>query len=70
MGDAGLFGDDARMELLDGEVIEMAPIGSPHGVNQLLITAPGPRARWPCETRSRWTIAQSRYPTSPFSSPR
>jgi Uma2 family endonuclease len=37
MGEAGLFGDDARMELLDGEVIEMAPIGSPHagGVNRL-----------------------------------
>lgn len=30
MGDAGLFGEDARVELLDGEVIEMAPIGSGH----------------------------------------
>ena len=30
MGDAGLFGEDARVELLDGEVIEMAPIGSAH----------------------------------------
>jgi Uma2 family endonuclease len=31
MSDVGLFGEDARMELLDGEVIEMAPIGSRHG---------------------------------------
>jgi hypothetical protein len=31
MGDAGLFGEDARVELLDGEVIEMSPIGSRHG---------------------------------------
>jgi Uma2 family endonuclease len=37
MGETGLFGEDARVELLDGEVIEMAPIGSPHagGVNRL-----------------------------------
>jgi Uma2 family endonuclease len=49
MGDADLFGVDARMELLDGEVIEMAPIGSRHagGVNRLnhvLTAAAGPRA--------------------------
>ena len=31
MGETGLFGEDARLELLDGEVIEMLPIGSPHG---------------------------------------
>jgi Uma2 family endonuclease len=38
MGDAGLFGEDARMELLDGEVIEMALIGSRHAgaVNRLI----------------------------------
>jgi hypothetical protein len=29
MGEAGLFGEGARLELLDGEVIEMSPIGSP-----------------------------------------
>jgi len=49
MGDAGLFGDSARMELLDGEVIEMSPIGSPHAscvarLTLLLISAVGPRA--------------------------
>jgi Uma2 family endonuclease len=49
MGDAGLFGDNARMELLDGEVIEMSPIGSPHAscvarLNFLLMQAVGPSA--------------------------
>jgi Uma2 family endonuclease len=46
MSDVGLFGEDARMELLDGEVIEMAPIGSRHGgcvtyLARSLITAAG-----------------------------
>jgi Uma2 family endonuclease len=49
MGDAGLFGEDARLELLDGEVIEMSPIESPHGgcvnrLNRLLVTGLGERA--------------------------
>lgn len=49
MGETGLFGEDARVELLDGEVIEMAPIGSPHagGVNRLtrlFTTVTGARA--------------------------
>lgn len=30
MADAGLFGEDDRVELLDGEVVMMAPIGSRH----------------------------------------
>ena len=30
MGCAGIFGDDARLELLEGEIYEMSPIGSPH----------------------------------------
>jgi Uma2 family endonuclease len=46
MGEAGLFGEDVRMELLDGEVIEMSPIGSPHAacvgrLTLLLIRAVG-----------------------------
>ncbi len=49
MGDAGLFGEDARVELLDGEVIEMAPIGSAHNgcviaLNNLLAEAVAGRA--------------------------
>jgi Uma2 family endonuclease len=30
MGEAGVFAPDARLELIDGEILEMAPIGSPH----------------------------------------
>ena len=30
MGRAGIFGNDARLELLEGEIYEMPPIGSPH----------------------------------------
>ncbi len=30
MGEAGVFAADARLELIEGEIIEMAPIGSPH----------------------------------------
>ena len=49
MGEAGLFGEDARVELLDGEVMELSPIGSRHGgtVNRLtrmLVNAAGVRA--------------------------
>jgi len=49
MGEFGLFGDGARVELLDGEVIEMSPIGSPHAscvarLNFLLMRAVGSRA--------------------------
>lgn len=49
MGEAGVFAPDARIELIDGEVIDMAPIGSRHAgtVNFLsirLIEAVGHRA--------------------------
>lgn len=30
MGNAGIFGEDDRVELIDGELIDMAPIGSRH----------------------------------------
>src|SRR5713101_4613416 len=30
MGNAGLFQEDDRVELLEGEIIEMSPIGSRH----------------------------------------
>lgn len=31
MGEVGLLTEDARVELIEGEIVEMAPIGSPHG---------------------------------------
>src|ERR1043165_8491678 len=30
MGAAGIFGRDARLELIEGAIYEMSPIGSPH----------------------------------------
>ncbi len=30
MGDAGIFSEDDRVELIDGELVDMAPIGSRH----------------------------------------
>ena len=37
MGEAGVFAEDDRVELIDGEIREMTPIGSPHAgiVNRL-----------------------------------
>lgn len=49
MGEAGIFSEDDRMELIDGEVVEMTPIGSRHAavvmrLNRLLQGAIGDRA--------------------------
>jgi hypothetical protein len=30
MGEAGIFSSDSRLELIEGEVYEKSPIGSPH----------------------------------------
>ncbi|MGI8740218.1 MAG: Uma2 family endonuclease [Gammaproteobacteria bacterium] len=37
MGEAGIFHEDQRLELIDGEVVEMSPTGSPHvaSINRL-----------------------------------
>ena len=41
LGDAGVLNEDSRVELIEGELIEMAPIGGPHMglINRL--TEPG-----------------------------
>jgi Uma2 family endonuclease len=46
MGDAGVFGPEDRVELLDGEIIEMSPIGSAHaGCVNALASLLGERLR-------------------------
>lgn len=49
MGEAGIFAPNARVELIEGEIIDMAPIGSRHGsavkrLNSVLVSAVGSRA--------------------------
>lgn len=38
MGEAGIFAPDDRVELIEGEIIDMAPIGSPHASTVSLLT--------------------------------
>jgi Uma2 family endonuclease len=49
MGEAGVFAPDARLELIEGEIVEMAPIGSRHAgavkiLNRLFSHLVGDRA--------------------------
>ena len=49
MGETGLLGEDDRVELVEGEIIDMAPIGSRHNacvarLNRLLVSRLGERA--------------------------
>jgi Uma2 family endonuclease len=49
MADAGIFGEDDRIELIDGELIDMAPIGDDHAatvnvLNRALVIAFNDRA--------------------------
>ncbi len=49
MAEAGIFADDDRVELLEGEIVEMTPIGSGHAarvdrLNDVLTSALGRRA--------------------------
>jgi Uma2 family endonuclease len=49
MGETGIFHEDDRVELIEGEIVEMSPIGSPHAgtttrLQTLLIRVVGERA--------------------------
>ena len=39
MGDAGVLTEDDRVELLDGEIVRMSPIGTPHASTVARLTA-------------------------------
>lgn len=42
MGRVGLFDEDARLELIDGEVVEMTPIGNRHALCVTRLNGPPP----------------------------
>ena len=49
LGEAGILGEDDRVELIDGEIVEMNPIGGPHlgsvnRINHLFVRSVGDRA--------------------------
>ena len=48
MAEAGLLGEQARVELIEGELIDMAPIGSRHAyqVDRLVEMIYAAKARW------------------------
>ena len=49
MGEAGIIGEDERVELIEGEIVQMAPIGARHigcviNINRLFVTRLDDRA--------------------------
>jgi Uma2 family endonuclease len=54
MGEAGILGDNDRVELLEGQLVDMSPIGPRHAIVtenlvELLVTAFAGRARVRCQ---------------------
>ena len=74
MSEIGLFQDTPRVELIQGQIIDMVAIGSPHfgmvnRLNRLLVPRSGRAAWYRCRTPSGSTGGPSRSRTLPFSSP-
>jgi Uma2 family endonuclease len=56
MAEVGVLAPDARVELIEGEIIDMAPIGKDHQsvvdqLNRMLVRAVGDRAKVPLYAR-------------------
>jgi Uma2 family endonuclease len=75
MGEAGLFGEDDRVELIEGEIVEMTPIGSRHAgtvirLNRLLGQAVGNRAIVAAQSPLRLDVASEPEPDIALLRPR
>src|SRR5579862_165454 len=64
MADIGLFGDSARVELLDGLIVAMPPIGSRHGFIHARIIAELSKALGP-----RGVLSTASVPLGPHDEP-
>lgn len=74
MSEIGLFQDTPRVELIQGQIIDMAAIGSPHfgmvnRLNRLLVPLVGARGLVSVQNPVRLDGGPSRSRTSPSSSP-
>jgi Uma2 family endonuclease len=71
--EAGVFNEDERIELIEGEIVEMAPIGFPHEMcvarlTKLLERVAGDGALvWPQNNSIRLAATRGLNPTSPCS---
>ena len=66
MAEAGVLGDPRHVELIDGEVIDTAAIGSPHARSptSLLVFSPAP-----CAPRLLSSMYGARFASTPIASP-
>lgn len=75
MGQTGILGEDDRVELLDGEIIQMAPIGPTHAgavnrLNRLLVRGVGDRAIVTVQNPVRLTLRSEPQPDLVVARPR
>ena len=69
MGSAGILTEDDRVELIEGEIIEMPPIGGRHAscvdrITELFVSALEDQPRFALKIRYASTCTQNHSPTS------